>query len=343
MFILVPTTLLSTRFRLGPIALIALFVVGLDLRISEFGLGVSDVATVVKVGINAMLTGQNPYLIQVTSGVSAFPYGPIALLWYLPLNDPRLQEFGLSIVLLGVLALRGQPMGLALWAAAPLTIRLASDGSNDHTAALLLLVAILVLERAPRAGALLIGLAAGFKIYALAWLPPIFVWAGAGAFVIGIVAAVAVWLPVLVIYGLNVFAAFQASEEVHKVPFYSLGELLYRAKLLVPKQTLDLVRLIFGAATALAVSPFARSHRAVVVAGMAIYLVTLYTGFWSSPAYLIPLMLLICWYIDLWLSRDDERIRWPTDPVGRITAAVDARWPTVDSQRSRLESPAHDD
>ena len=344
LFALAATTLLSTRFRLGPIALIVLFAVGLDLRFSEFGVGISDVALVTREGINAMLAGQNPYLIQQTAGVSAFPYGPIALIWYLPFHDPRLQEFGISILLLGLLAFRGQPMGLALWAVAPLTIRLASDGSNDHTAALLLLVALLVLERAPRAGALLMGVAAGFKIYALAWLPPILVWAGAGAFAAGIVAAVVVWLPALIIWGpQNVLAAFQASEAVHKLPYFSLGELLYRARFLVPKQTLDLARLIFGAATALAVSPFARSHRAVIVAGMAIYLVTLYTGFWSSPAYLIPLMLVIAWYIDLWLSPADVRIRWPTDPVGLISDAVDASGHAWMHGATRLESLANDD
>src|SRR3954471_1696060 len=328
------TTLVSVRFRIGPLALIVLFAVGIELRYAEFAQGVSDVPQTTRVAINALLSGGNPYLVSSTPGVAPFPYGPLTLLWYLPMHDPRATEFVVSIALLAVLAVRGQPLGLALWAAAPLTVHLASDGSNDHSAALFLLVAIVVLERWPRAGAALVGVAAGFKVYALAWLPPILVWAGIGALVSGLVAFVAVWLPAVVLWGpMNILAAFQAAESVHRTPYYSLGEALARAKFIVIRSTLDTFRLIAGAATALALSPFARSHRGVVVAGIAIYLVTLYSGFWSTAAYLVSPMLLACWYLDNWVGPENPRIAWPTDPVGLVTEAVDRRCPTVDATR----------
>ena len=322
------------RFRLGPVALIVLFLVGVELRYAEFGQGVSDVAQTTVIAINALLSGQNPYLISNFAGVAPFPYGPLSLLWYLPLHDPRVQDFAVSIALMAVLTLRGQPLGLALWATAPVLIHLASDGSNDHSAALFLLVALLVLERSPRIGAVLLGVAAGFKIYALAWLPPILFWVGVWPFVAGVVAVVAVWLPAAVAWGpTNILAAFQAADATHKTAYYSLGETLGRLRIAVPRSWLDTFRLVAGGLTAVVVSPFVRSYRGVLVGGIAIYMVTLYTGFWSTAAYLVSPMLLLSWYIDEWIGPPGTRIRWPRDPVGRITEKADRRWPTVDATR----------
>ncbi len=306
--------------------------VGIELRYAQFGVGFSDVPTTIKAALDEVARGLNPYAAGAER--APFPYGPLSLLWYAPFHDPRLQEFGISILLLSVLAFRGQPLGLALWATVPLAVNLASDGSNDHSAGLFLLVAIVVLERMPRAGAVLIGVAAGFKIYALAWLPPIFIWAGAGALIAGLVGTAVVWLPAVLLWGPgNVFGAFQAADAIHKTPYFSLGEALSRAHISLPRTTLDAFRLAAGALTAVIVAPWARTHRGVVVAGIAIYFVTLYAGFWSSPAYLVPPMLVLCWYIDLWLGPATARIAWPTDPVGLISDAVDRLWPRVDATR----------
>ena len=329
---LATTTLVSVRYRIGPVALLILFAVGIELRYAQFGVGFSDVPQTIRATIDGLAHGANPYL--PVAGRPPFPYGPLALVWYAPFSDPRLQEFALSILTLSVLAFRGQPLGLALWATLPVAVNLASDGSNDHTAAVLLLVALLVLERMPRAGALLMGVAAGFKIYALAWLPPIFIWAGAGALVAGLAGAAVVWLPAVVLWGPgNILASFQAADAVHKMPYFSLGELLARQKFDLPRQTLDMFRLAAGALTAVVVAPMARTHKGVVVAGMAIYFVTLYAGYWSTPAYLIPPLLVLCWYLDLWLGPDKARVAWPSDPVGVISDEVDRRWPRVDERR----------
>jgi hypothetical protein len=334
----------SLRFRIEPLALLVLFGVGIELRYAQFAIGTSDVPSTIRTALDGLAHGINPYAPGANVSGPPFPYGPLALLWYLPFHDPRLQEFAISIVLLSVLTMRGQPLGLALWAASPLVVNLASDGSNDHTAALLLLVALVVLERMPRAGALLIGVAAGFKIYALAWLPPIFFWAGAGALITGLIGTVAVWLPAAILWGPgNILAAFQAADAVHKIPYYSLAEALFRAHFNIPRPTMDTFRLVAGALTAVVVAPMARSHRGVVIAGMAIYFVTLYAGFWSSPAYLVPPALVLCWYIDLWLGPQDARIPWPTDPVGVITDEADRRWPRVDATRDATRIAPHDD
>jgi hypothetical protein len=331
--VLFGTTLLSLRFRLSWIALIVLFVVAIELRYAQFGVGISDVATVIRAALDQLAHGGNPYTALASDG-APFPYGPLALLWYMPMHDPRFQEFCVSLVLTALLAFRGEPLGLALWATAPVTVNLASDGSNDHTAALLLLVALIVLERAPRAGALLVGVAASFKIYALAWLPPIFFWAGAGAFAAGLAGAALLWVPAAILWGVpTILSAYQAAETIHKTPYYSLADAVSRTRLQVTESTFDIFRLIAGAATAIVLSPFVRTHRGVVIVGIAIYFVTLYAGFWSTPAYLIPIALVVCWYIDATLGPPLTRIRWPSDPFGLILETMDRRWPKVDAAR----------
>lgn len=337
--VLAVTTLASVRFRIGPLALIVLFAIGVELRVAQFGVGVSDVADTIRAAIDEVGRGLNPYAPGPGIDRPPFPYGPLAIVWYWAFNDPRLQEVGVSVLLLGLFAVRGQPMGLALFATMPLFVLLASDGSNDHSAGLFLLGALLVLERMPRAGALLLGLTAGFKIYSLAWLPPIFFWVGVGssgaiALGLAVLGVVLVWLPAAVLWGAgNILATFQAAEAVHRAPFFSLGEVLGRAGIHASRSTLDSFRLVAGAATAVIVSPTVRTFRGLVMAGMVIYFVTLYAGFWSTPAYLIAPVLVICWFIDAWLGPAATRVAWPSDPVGRFTRWVDERWPTVDATR----------
>jgi hypothetical protein len=341
-FILVAMAVLSLRVRLGAAALVILVLVGIELRVVEYGVGFTDVADAIQSGIRDVLNGGNPYapgLDPLFPGRPPFPYGPLTLLWYLPMRDPMLTEMFVSIGLLAALAIRGRPLGLALWATLPGLVHLAGDGSNDHTPALFLLIALIVAERAPRAGALILGLAAGFKIYLLAWLPPLFVWAGAGALATGIVAFVAVWLPAVLVWGAGpILETFRQADAVHATPYFSLGQVLATYRLGASREALNLFRLAAGAMTAIVASFYSRSYAAVIVAGALIYLVTLYSGYWGTPAYLVPIGLLLCWFIDRWFAPflrlgnepDPTRIRWPGDPVGRLMAAVDRRWPARD-------------
>jgi hypothetical protein len=36
---------------------------------------------------------------------------------------------------------------------------------------------------------------------------------------------------------------------------------------------------------------------------------------------------ILCWSLDDWLGLGAARVAWPGDPVGALTAWVDARWP----------------
>lgn len=326
---------MSLRWDIGPLALIGLFAVGVELRYFSFGAGVSDVDETMRAAINLVLHGGNPYGIgfDPTQPLGApFAYGPLALLWYLPADDPRVLELIVSGVIMTALMIRGRPLGLAIWATSPMLVQLASDGSNDDSAALLLLVALVVLERMPRAGAALIGVAAAFKIYALAWLPPIFVWAGAGALAAGAIATVVAWLPAVLMWGIGpILHSFQLADATHQAPYYSLGQALQQLGFSPHKGLLNTFRLAAGGLTAVIASALARSHAAVVIGGALIYLVTLYAGFWSTAAYLVPLGAIFCWYLDVWLAPSRQaRVPWPGDPVGRLTSWVDQRWPRVE-------------
>lgn len=322
---------LSLRFDVRPMALVALFVAGIDLRIESIGSGFSDVGVVVRAAIDLALGGGNPYGVgyAVSSPPGApFAYGPLALLWYLPAAEPWVMELVVSILVLALLTLRGGPMGVAIYASMPILAGLASDGSNDTSAGLLLLVGLVLLERVPLAGAFVLGLAIAFKPYALAWLPPLFMWAGIGALVAAFAGAALFWLPALIAWGPGaILRSFQLAESVHAAPYYSLSVVLQRFVGPVPADLMSIFRLVAGGVTTVAVLPFARSHAAVVVGGTLIYLVTLFSGYWSTFAYFAAIAPVLCWYLDDWLGPEGGRVSWPVPAMDRALAEIEKRWP----------------
>jgi hypothetical protein len=322
---------LSLRFDVAPLALIALLFAGIDLRLANFGEGYSDVAAVTRAAIDSALAGGNPYghgyAVSNPPG-APFAYGPLTLLWYLPARDPRMLELAVSFAILGLLALRGRPLGMALFALTPILIVLAGDGSNDTSAGLLLLIGLVSVGRLPRTGAFILGLAIAFKPYALAWALPLVAWAGAGAVVPLVAGASVAWLPAVVAWGLSPIArSFAQANDLVSVPSYSLGEILWHFGQRVPSGVMQGFRFVAGGLLALALLPAVRSQRGVIVGGTLIFLLTLYAGFWSTFAYLAAIAPLICWYVDDWLGPADARIAWPADPYAVLAAAVDRRWP----------------
>ncbi len=334
---------LSLRFNVGWLALAALFVAGIDLRVAYQGVGWTDVADVTRAAIAQALTGGNPYGVgyAVSDPPGApFAYGPLLLLWYLPFPDPARLDLLISFVIVGLLALRGRILGLAVYATTPILLLLASDGSNDTSAGLLLLAGLVTLERFPRAGAFVLGVAAAFKPYALAWLPPLVAWAGLASAVPLVVGAGLFWLPALVMWGVGpILASFRTADQVHELAYYSLGQLLGRYDLAPPEAVLNIFRYVVGGVTALLALVVVRSHRGVVLGGAVIMLATLYTGFWSTYAYLGALAPVICWYLDDWLGFG-QRVRWPLDPWGTLAAELDQRWPPLEAGVESTDEPS---
>ena len=325
---------LSTRWRIGPLVIAALVVAGVAMRLDLLHAGTSDVLTVTRSAIETALAGGNPYGVGYATSSppgAPFPYGPLALAWYVPFQgDPRVVETAVSFLVLGLLAARGRPLGLAVYALALPLILTASDGSNDTSGGLLLLAALVVLPRNPLGGAALLALATAFKPYAAAWLIPLLWWAPVAGSIGFAVVSLLAWAPVVLVWGVPAFLdSLGQSQAIHAGPYYSLGAWLSSILGGVSEPLLDRLRYLFGAVTAVATLPFVRSGRGVVVAGLLIYLVTLYTGFWSTFAYLASIAPLVCWNLDEWVGAADGRVAWPGDPVGRLSAWADARWPIL--------------
>lgn len=331
---------LATRWRLGWLVIGALLLAGVALRLDLLHVGVSDVLTVTRSAIEVVLGGGNPYGIGYASSSppgAPFPYGPLAILWYLPFRaDPGTLELAVSLAILAVLALRGRPVGLAIYGLALPLLLLAGDGSNDTSAGLLLLIALVVLPRSPLAGGGLLALAAAFKPYAVAWLPALLAWAPLPGLVgFGVVTVVA-WAPVWLAWGLPTFLdSFFRSQSLHGSPYYSLAAWVQSVtRSAVSAEAFERLRLLLGGLTALATLPFVRSGRGVIVAGLLVYLVTLYTGYWSTYAYLATIAPIICWNLDDWVGLARGRVRWPSDPIGRWTAWADERWPILEPREA---------
>jgi hypothetical protein len=330
---------LSLRFRITPLAVVLLFLVGAQMRFAFIGVGFSDVLSVTDLAITEALAGGNPYghgYPNSTPPGAPFAYGPLALLWYLPAADPRRLELAVSLVILAVFALRGRPVGLAVYAVLPVLLVAASDGSNDTSAGLLLLVALLAAERWPVAGGALLGVAAAFKPYALAWLPPLLAYGGVvGPLLAFVAATVVTWGPALLVWGpSSILTSFQLSESIHRSGYYSLiyawGPDAERYR-----EIFERLRYLFGAALSAASWLVVRSSRSMILWGTVIFLVTLFAGYWSTFAYFSAIAPILCWHLDEWLGLEEGRVRWPGDPVGRLSAWADARWP-VGARATRI-------
>lgn len=271
----------------------------------------SDVLDVTSAAIERVLAGLNPYgvgYVESTPDGSPFPYGPFALLWYLPLRDqPDLIELGASIAVAITLAVQGRLVGLAVYAAMPILVATAVDGSNDTSLGLLLLVAFLVAQRWPAAGAVVLAAAVAFKLSALAFVPVFLLWGGprvAGAF---LSASVVVWAPVVAHWGIGSFLrSAEMAEATHRVAtIWSLGSVV-RDVTGVRVEALDQLRFVLGGVLALVTLPLRRSLDGVILAGSAVYLVTLYAGNWATFAYFAGLAPLICWRLDDWLGLESR-------------------------------------
>jgi hypothetical protein len=336
--VLLATLLISLRFRIAPLAVIVMAVAGLGVRIVLDGSGFSDVLTVTSAAIAQVLSGHSPWGVLYPESVppgAPFPYGPIAIFWYLPFREtPRIMELAGAGLILVLLALRGRPLGLAIFAFAPVLGSLATDGSNDTSASLLILAASLVLQRSVFWGGVALAYAAAFKVYALAWLPVLLWWGGLQALIGFGAGSLVTWGPALLAWGPGAFMeSFALSQTLHAQAYYSLGYALQGVGVQVDPGTLDRLRLLLGGGVALVGMRLVRTGRGVVLAGVAVFLVTLYAGWWSTFAYLATIAPLVCWHLEDWLGLGERRVRWPGDPVGRVSGWVDVRWPLLAGAR----------
>lgn len=319
----------SLHWRLAAGAVVVLLLVGLALRIVP-STGFSDVLTVTEAATREMLAGGNPYGHGFEGSIppgAPFAYGPLALLWYLPsLADPGRMELLASVVVLGLLALRGRPLGLAIYAVTPAFVVAAGDGSNDTTAGLLILVALLAAVRLPLLGAALLAAAAAFKPYALAWLPGLIGLAGLGPLLAFLATSAVFWLPALIAWGpSSLLWSYREADALHSRPYYSLAYGL-GSENDVPRAAWSALRVGAGVALAVLNIVFVRSAAGLIIGGTLVFAATLFLGWWSTFAYLAAVAPIICWHLDDWLGLDG-RVAWPGDPVRRVTTWADMSIP----------------
>jgi len=320
----------SLRWRIGPMAVIVLLVVGVVLRLAPPS-GFSDVLVVSEAATREMLAGGNPYGHGFTESLppgAPFAYGPLALLWYLPsLDDLGRMELLASFLVLGALAFRGRPLGLAIYAVTPAFVVSATDGSNDTTAGLLILIALVVALRAPIAGGVLLALATAFKPYALAWLPGLIAYAGAvGPLLAFLAASAVVWLPALLAWGPeSLLWSFRKADQIHAQPYYSLAYALGSPEN-VPKGLWQAIRIGAGVLLAAASFLLVRSAPSMIIVGTLVFGATLFLGWWGTFAYLAAVAPVLCWHVDDWLGLGRQRVVWPGDPVRSVTTWADKHY-----------------
>ncbi len=122
--------------------------------------------------------------------------------------------------------------------------------------------------------------------------------------------------------------SLRRADTLHPQAYYSLAWVVSDLHLM-PESAWAVTRYVAGGLTAIVGWAWVRTARSFVVVGIAIFLVTLFTGWWSTFAYLAAIAPIVCWHVDDWLGFGHLRIRWPGDPVGACSRWVDRRWPIV--------------
>jgi hypothetical protein len=256
--------------------------------------------------------GQNPYgfgYAESRPPGAPFPYGPIDLLWYAPFAfDPTVLEVAVSIgitILLAVRAANGRPVGLAIFAVAPPLVLAAVDGSNDTSAGLLILGALVIAGRHRKVGAALLAVAVAFKPYAIAWLPPLVAFAGIPTLITFIAASLVAWAPVIYPWGIESYLKSLAmAQQTHlRQSHYSLGAILDSFAPDAVARALETIRYFLAGLVAIFGSARIRTLDGVIVVGTLVFLIAQFAGYFGSYVYLGAIGPLLCWRVDDWLHR----------------------------------------
>jgi len=299
--------LVTSRFRLGWWGIAGLVVAGIALRLGVSGPRASDVLDVTSAAVQQVFAGLDPYghgyLISRPPG-APFPYGPIALLWYAPaMADPHQLEVFVSCGIIALFAIRGRPIGLAAYAMAPTLIATAADGSNDTSAGLLLLIALVVAARRPGLGGALLAVAVAFKPYALAWVPALLAYGGPSSLLGFAAVTAAAWVPTFWVWGVdNYLTSLHGADLTHRSAYWSVA-VIYEAftQRVAPHALLDQIRLLVAGVVTLGGLFLVRTIDRVIVVGTVVFVIMMFGGFWGSYAYIGAIGPIICWRLDDWL------------------------------------------
>jgi len=304
------TLVVSARWQLRWLPVVMVIICGVALRWSVSNVTASDVSDVTQAAIMTVREGGNPYgigyVVSRPPGAS-FPYGPVDLLWYLPfLADPTQLEVLVSFVLLGLFGIRagqGRPIGLVIFALAPPLVLATVDGSNDTSAGLMILVALVLAERRPTLGAVVLAVAVAFKPYAIAWLPPLVIWMGFPAVFGFAVASFVAWSPVLFVWGADTYLRSLAlAQQTHlRDAYWSLAAVWDGIDPGTAPRALETIRYFLSGAVAVLGGLRVRSIDGVIVVGTLAFVIAQFGGYFGSYVYIAAVAPVLCWRVDDWL------------------------------------------
>ena len=306
------TLIASARWQLRWLPVVVIIVCGVALRWSVSNQEASDVSDVTRAAIMTMTHGGNPYGIGYVASRppgASFPYGPVDLFWYLPfVQDPTQLETLVTFGLLGFLGIRagmGRPVGLVVFALAPPLVLASVDGSNDTSAGLFIHIALALAAKRPALGAGALAIAVAFKPYALAWLPPLVVWAG-GPAIFGFVAASFVaWSPVLLVWGPESYLRSLAmAQQTHlRDAYWSLAAIWNGIDPGTAPRALETIRYFLSGAVAVLGGIRVRTIDGVIVVGTAAFMIAQFAGYFGSYVYVAAVAPVICYRVDDWLRQ----------------------------------------
>jgi len=304
------TLIACARWQLRWVPVVIVILCGVMLRWSVSNNHASDVSDVTRAAIMVMTHGANPYGIGYIASNppgAAFPYGPIDLFWYLPfLQDPTQVEMLVTFALLGYFGIRagtGRPIGLVIFALAPPLILASVDGSNDTSAGLFILVALALAAKRPALGAGVLGIAVAFKPYALAWLPPLALWAGLPAIFGFLAASFVAWSPVLLVWGADSYLKSLAmAQQTHlREAYWSLASVWDGIDPGSAPRALETIRYVASGAVAVIGGLRVRSIDGVIVVGAVAFMIAQFAGYFGSYVYVAAVAPVICSRVDDWL------------------------------------------
>ena len=243
------------------------------LRIAYIGWSETDPIELSRLASNRAFSGENPYLGVYETG-SAYSYGPLGLLTY---RAGILGEF-LATIGTSMLLLRNRAwMTLALFGAWPLFLFSSVSGNNDYSVGFLLILSLVVMRSRPRLGMVILAAATAVKPYAAAWFLPAAGFAGGSAALIGGLASVIFWSPVIVVWGIPTFvSAVQRVDAVResivgRFPSWAFADLPVLRLIVVPISLAGLM---------------VRSWPRMLLLGAAGFIVFLGFAPWAHHAYL---------------------------------------------------------
>lgn len=275
--------LLRRRERLAALALVA---GGITLRLAVAWAWQADPMAVSMTAGQAALQGLNPYGHGYAESVppgAPYPYGPLALVWFLP---GQAVEAAASVATMLLLVATGSWLTLGLYAGDDMAVQAATVGTNDISPGLLIALAFLIMRRRPILGGVVLAAAAALKEYAFAWFPAAIGYAGP-AVLVGLVGATAVlWSPLLT-WGFDSYLkSVELARSVHPWP-----------------NALDMPDVRYAGVPIALAGLWARRLELAVVIGALAFVIVLFFDRWASKVYLLAFLPIVGIALEAWFVR----------------------------------------